>query len=130
MYTEIQGAIILEVNLKQRVCELYPSQHQDVKDNTVRIEFELEWEDEIATAVGKTFSFSEVSSPNDTRPLSYKTCQLSMKFQLLIKSTILKIKTFLPFKLSDDVFIMLINVEVPTIVGILTFMRMVSFMLS
>ena len=49
------------MNLKQRVCELYPSQHQDVKDNTVRIEFELEREAEIATAVGKTFSFSEVS---------------------------------------------------------------------
>ena len=52
------------MNLKQRVCELYPSQHQDVKDNTVRIEFELEREAEIASAVGKTFSFSEVSSHN------------------------------------------------------------------
>ena len=31
-------------------------------------------------------------------------------------------KTFLAFKLSDVVFIMLINVKMPTIVGILTFM--------
>ena len=63
--TEIQGAIILEISLKQRVCELYPSQHQDVTDNTVRIEFELEKEAEIANAVGKTFSFSEVRSSSN-----------------------------------------------------------------
>ena len=58
---EIQGAIILEIGLKQRVCELYPSQHQDVTDNTVKVEFELEREMEIAQAVGKTFCFTEVS---------------------------------------------------------------------
>ena len=38
--------------------------------------------------------------------------------------------TFLAFKLSDVVFIMLINVKMPTIVGILTFMSMINFMLS
>ena len=36
-----------------------------------------------------------------------------------------KVKTFLAFKLSDVVFIMLINVKMPTIVGILTFMSSV-----
>ena len=36
-----------------------------------------------------------------------------------------KIKIVLAFKLSDRVFIMLINVKMPTIVGILTFMSMV-----
>ena len=41
-----------------------------------------------------------------------------MKFQLLIKSKMLKIKIFLALKLSDAVFIMLINVKMPTIVGI------------
>ena len=68
-----------------------------------------------------------------------------MKFQLLIKTKMLNIyvrkrakirnrynqaKTFLAFKLSDDVFIMLINVKMPTIVGILTFMSMINFMIS
>ena len=53
--------------------------------------------------------------------------QLSMKFQLLIKT---KMKTFLVFKLSDGVFIMLINDKMPTIVGILTFMSMINYVLS
>ena len=56
--------------------------------------------------------------------------QLSMKFQMLIKTNMLKNKYFLAFKLSDVVFIMLINVKMPTIVGILTFMSMINFMLS
>ena len=41
-----------------------------------------------------------------------------------------KIKSFLAFKLSYVVFIMLINVKMPTIVGILTFKSMINFMLS
>ena len=55
--------------------------------------------------------------------------QLSMKFQveLLIKT---KMMTFLAFKLSDVEFIMLINVKMPTIVGILTFMSRINSMLS
>ena len=57
--------------------------------------------------------------------------QLSMKFQLLTKTKMLrKINTFLAFKLSDVLFIMLIHVKMPTIVGILTFMSMMNFMLS
>ena len=56
--------------------------------------------------------------------------QLSMQFQLLIRAKMLKIKTFLPLKLSDGVFVMLINVKMPTIVGILLFMSMINFMLS
>ena len=42
----------------------------------------------------------------------------------------MKKKFNLAFKLSDVVFIMLINVKMPTIVGILTFMSMINFMLS
>ena len=38
--------------------------------------------------------------------------------------------TYFAFKLSDIVFIMLINVKMPTIVGILTFMTMINFMIS
>ena len=53
--------------------------------------------------------------------------QLSTKFQLLIKTKIPKNKEFLAFNLSDVVFIMLINVKMPTIFGILTFMsRLIS----
>ena len=39
-------------------------------------------------------------------------------------------KKFLALSLSDVVFIMLINVKMPTIVGILTFMSRINFMLS
>ena len=42
-----------------------------------------------------------------------------MKLQLLIKSKMLK-KIFLAFKLSDVVFIMLINVNMAKFVGILS----------
>ena len=48
-----------------------------------------------------------------------------MNFQLLIKTKILKIKSPVAFKLSDVVFIMLINVKMPTIVSILTFKSMI-----
>ena len=39
-------------------------------------------------------------------------------------------KTFLALRLSDVVCIMLINVIMPTIVGILTFMSKINFVLS
>ena len=39
-------------------------------------------------------------------------------------------KKFFDLSLSDVVFIMLINVEMPTIVGILTFMNRINFVLS
>ena len=51
---------------------------------------------------------------------------MSMKFQLLIKTEMLKIKECLAVKLSGVVFIMLINVKMPTIVGILTLMSMLN----
>ena len=47
------------------------------------------------------------------------------------KTTVLKNRQFLAFKLSDVIFIMLINVKMPTIiVGILTFMSMINVMLG
>ena len=51
-----------------------------------------------------------------------------MKFQLLISIEMLKNKNFLALKLSD-VFILLINVKMPSIVGILTFMSRINSML-
>ena len=71
---------------------------------------------------------------HEFRPLGHKTffmlnsltfrasTQLSMKFQLLLKT--------LALSLSDVVFIMLINVKMPTIVGILIFMSRINFVLS
>ena len=57
--------------------------------------------------------------------------QLSTKFQLLIKTkTVRQIEKFLALSLSDIVFIMLINVKMPTNVGILTFMSRIKFVLS
>ena len=56
--------------------------------------------------------------------------QLSMKFQLLIKLKYEQMMEFLAFSLSDVVFILLINVKMPTIVGVLAFMSRINFMLS
>ena len=56
--------------------------------------------------------------------------QPSMKFQVLIKAQMLKNKDFFAVKLLVGVFILLINVKMPTIVGILTFMSRINFMLS
>ena len=52
-----------------------------------------------------------------------------MKFQLSIKGKIAKIMIFLALKLSDVVYILLVNVKMPTIVGILKFMSRMNFML-
>ena len=71
------------------------------------------------------------SSGPDVIKLFSCSTQLSMKFQLFQKKFMLKIKDFSCFfKLSDVVFIMLINVKMPTIVGILTFMSKFNFILS
>ena len=57
----------------------------------------------------------------------YKTFFVRMKFRLLIKLKYRQMKKFLDLSLSDVVFIILINVKMPTIVGILTFMsRIIS----
>ena len=52
--------------------------------------------------------------------------QLSMKFQLPIKTKMLKNTHISCLK----TFILLINVKMPTIVGILTFISRINFMLS
>ena len=52
--------------------------------------------------------------------------QLTMKFELLIKSQI----QFIALSHSDVVFIMLINVKMATITGILTFNSMINVVLS
>ena len=56
--------------------------------------------------------------------------QHSMKFQLLIKNKIPTNTDFFALNLSDVVFIMLINVKMPTVVDILTFMCRINFWLS
>ena len=57
------------------------------------------------------------------------TTQMSTKFQLLIKAKILTKKNFHSISFSDVVFIMLINVKMPTVFGIFTFMSRIHFML-
>ena len=53
---------------------------------------------------------------------------MSTEFQLLIKNRIPTNED--DSSLSDIVFIMLINVKMPTIVGILTLMSRIDFVLS
>ena len=77
-------------------------------------------------------SHSLYAGPQVIKLLSCST-KLSMKIQLLIKIKMLKIKRYSCFtlaSLSDVEFILLISVKMPTIVGILTFMSRISFMLS
>ena len=64
-------------------------------------------------------------------PQSYETFSMLISTQHEI-STVLLIKTkiVLAFKLSGGVFIMVINVKMPTIVGILTFLSVINFMLQ
>ena len=68
-------------------------------------------------------------------PRGYKTVFLCNSTEQDIStahkdSNIDKLKGLLALSLSDVVFIMLINVKMPTIVGILTFMSRVNSVLS
>ena len=73
---------------------------------------------------------SKCSGPEVIKLFSCST-QLSTKFQLLTKLKYRQIKKFITFSLSDVVFIMLVNAKMPTItiVGILTFMSRINFVL-
>ena len=59
-----------------------------------------------------------------------RSTQLSMNFQLLIKLKYQQIKKFLALSLSDVVFTLQINVKMPTIDDILTYISRINFMLS
>ena len=56
--------------------------------------------------------------------------QLSMKFKMLISITISRNSAFLGSDKPRMLFFPLINVKMPTIVGILTFMSRKTFILS
>ena len=62
--------------------------------------------------------------------LSSSSAQLSMKFQLLIDVEIVKIVENIGSKLKIYPAHTIINVKMPTIDGILTFMSSISFSLS
>ena len=66
---------------------------------------------------GEGFMTLTYSGPEVIKLFSCST-QLSRKFQLLIKTKIQAKNNCLALSLSDVVFIMLINVKMPTIVGI------------
>ena len=74
-------------------------------------------------------TFRIITRPEVIKLFSCST-QLSMIFQLLIKTKNRQIKKFFALSLLDVVFIMLINVKMPTLVGILTFMSSICFVLS
>ena len=59
-----------------------------------------------------------------------RSTQLSMKFQMLISMKISRNSTFFPAQKLRMLFFVLINVKMPTIVGILTLMSRKSFMLN
>ena len=81
---------------------------------------------------GKTVLQLRVAIESGPEVIKLFSCstQLSTKFQLLAKLKYRQIKKFLALSLSVVVFIMLINVKMPTIVGILTFMSRINFVLS
>ena len=72
---------------------------------------------------------SDLPSPEVIKLFSCST-QLSTKIQLLINLKYRQIKKFLALSLSVVVFILLLNVIMPTIIFILTFMSRINFMLS
>jgi len=51
---------MLEVTLREPACDLYPSQHQDVTDNNVRILFNPQLHEHVAHATDYTFYFAKV----------------------------------------------------------------------
>ena len=55
---------------------------------------------------------------------------MSTEFQLLISTKYQQIMKFLALGLSDVLFIMLINVKMPTIVDILTLISRINFVLG
>ena len=65
----------------------------------------------------------------DGRTDNAKTISLRLR-RGIINTKYRQIKKFLASNLLDVVFIMLINVKMPTIVGILTFMSRINFVLS
>ena len=76
------------------------------------------------------FWFSLLRSGPEVIKLFVCSTQMSTEFQLLIKLKYRQIKKFHALNLSDVVFIMLVNVKMPTIVGILTFMSRINLLIS
>ena len=83
------------------------------------------WQNLQNLTISKHHGSTSTSGPEVIKHFSCST-QLSMQFQLFIKTKIPTKKKFLALSLSDVVF-MLMNVKMPTIVGILTFMSRIIF---
>ena len=56
--------------------------------------------------------------------------QLSMNFHCSSKGKMVKMKTFLALKLSDVVFILVVNVKMTTVFGVITLMCRINFVLN
>ena len=76
----------------------------------------------------RIFSLCTIIKKPGSKNIKLFSCltQLSMKFQLLRASMMI----FTCLKHLDVVFILLLKVKMPTIVGILPFMSKINFMLS
>ncbi|KAH3809257.1 hypothetical protein DPMN_137618, partial [Dreissena polymorpha] len=70
------GMVVLEVCLRSPVCDIYPSQHQDITDSTIRIQFNALLEDHVSHATEYTLNLSKKTCKASTveEPL-----QISMK---------------------------------------------------
>ena len=86
----------------------------------------------VAFVLQNNVSMTRKSPKPGPKVIIFFSCsiQLCIKFQLIIKTKTLKKIIFLAFKLSYDVFILRINVKMPTIVGIITFMSRINFVLN
>ena len=80
---------------------------------------------DVSSFVLKMAREGKIANPKVIKHFSCSS-QLSMKFQLLIITKILKNIDFSCFEISDIVFILLTYVKMPKIVRILTFMSTVS----
>ena len=101
--------------------------------NYTRLSGGLIYEFSVSKLAGLSLTWSQ-NENTDLKVIKLFSCltQLSTAFQLLIKIKILTNEDVSCFMspISDAVFIMLINVKMPTIVGILTFMSRIKFVLS
>ena len=55
-----QDVLVLEINLRNSISQLYPSQHCSEQGDTIRLEFDLELVDHVSHAVSQTFNFDKV----------------------------------------------------------------------
>ena len=131
IYTQKLFFFYLELFL----CILYKlthfsSNYRSLSENSGSMDFEL-----MRLSRNSNYFLEQIGSimrksgPRGCKPFLCST-QLSMEFQMLIKSKLLKSKDFSCFQMLRYRIYHAHKIKMPTIVGILTFMSMINFMLS